>query len=65
MDNGKIQVILRTKLHGFCVFVTCIPGTDHNTPFLHFKYVFSLDYVLIKRLTKKTQVTRVNYGIEM
>jgi len=28
MNNGKIQVILRTKLHGFCVFVTCIPGTD-------------------------------------
>jgi len=27
MDNHKIQVILRTKSHGFCVFVWCIPWT--------------------------------------
>lgn len=33
------------------------PTFEHNE--------FSLDYIQIKMLTKKTQTTRVNYGIEM
>ena len=47
---SMIRVFLELNKYSF-------PTFKHNE--------FSLDYIQIKMLTKKTQATRVNYGIEM